>query len=303
MALVNLNNKLNVETFGQVFTQDHTVDFILGFRKTKGSTLEPSCGAGAISNKIQNCIAIELDENVKPAYALHMDFFEFEITNKFNSIVGNPPFVKYKDFSNLTKKLIENNHYNKLFDERSNLYLFFIYKCILHLEDGGELIFINPREFLKATSAIKLNNYLFEQGTITDIVDLGDARLFGNFTPNCVIWRFEKGNRSKKTNYATASLIDNKIILNSQEEREFKNTNGQLMFVKTKCTVPFKDLFYVKVGGVSGADKLFANAKGNKKFVNSKTVSTGKTKKFFYNIEAEELLPHKKTLLNRKIKK
>ena len=25
-------------------------------------------------------------------------------------------------------------------DKRSNLCLFFIYKCILHLEDGGELI-------------------------------------------------------------------------------------------------------------------------------------------------------------------
>lgn len=296
-------SKLNVEVLGQVFTQDHTVEFMLELRKNKGRVLEPSCGAGAFSDKIQNVVAVEYDKTVMPSYALNMDFFAYDVSNKFPTVIGNPPFVKYKDFYDSTKELIRTGNYNELFDERSNLYLFFIYKSVLHLEDGGELIFINPREFLKATSSIKLNNFLFEQGTITDMVDLGDAKLFGNFAPNCVIWRFEKGNKSKKTNYSTASLINNKIVLDMKEERAFRNTNGQLVFTKTKCTVSFKELFYVKVGGVSGADELFANPNGNKSFVDSETVSTGKTRRFFYNVEAPELLPHKQTLLSRKIKK
>lgn len=304
-AIVKKNqiDVLNVEILGQVFTQDHTVDFMLNLRKNNGSILEPSCGAGAFSDKLKNCVAVEFDKAVKPSYALHMDFFEYAIENKFDSIIGNPPFVKYKDFPSTTKNLIAQEKYNIFFDERSNLYLFFIYKCIIHLNNGGELIFITPREFLQATSSIKLNNYLFEQGTITDFVDLGDSKLFGNFAPNCVIWRFEKGNFSRKTNYATASLIDNELKLQDQSNRIFRNTNGQLIFTKSKCTVPFSDLFYVKVGGVSGADDLFAHINGNKQFVNSETVSTGKTKKFFYNMEAPELLPHKKVLLDRRIKK
>jgi adenine-specific DNA-methyltransferase len=296
-------SKLDVEVLGQVFTQDHTVDFMLKLRKNRGSVMEPSCGAGAFSDKLKNCVAIELDETVKPDYALNMDFFEYGVENKFNSIIGNPPFVKYKDFSDSTKALLANGKYNELFDERSNLYLFFIYKCVLQLKDGGELIFINPREFLKATSSINLNNFLYEQGNITNMVDLGDAKLFGNFAPNCVIWRFEKGATSRKTKYSTASLVNNKIELDFQEERDFRNTNGQLVFTKTKCTVPFNKLFYVKVGGVSGADELFAHPNGNKRFVNSETVSTGKTRRFFYNVEAPELLPHKQVLRNRKIKK
>lgn len=295
--------KLNVEALGQVFTQNHTVDFMLKLRKNRGAIMEPSCGAGAFSDKIKGCVAIEVDKSVKPDYALNMDFFEYDISNEFKTIIGNPPFVKYKDFYDSTKEFIKNGNYDELFDERSNLYLFFIYKCILHLEDGGELIFINPREFLKATSSIKLNNFIFDHGAITDLIDLGDAKLFGNFAPNCVIWRFEKGNKSRKTNYSTASLVDNQISLDFKEERDFRNTNGQLVFTKTKCTVPFKELFYVKVGGVSGADELFAHPNGNRKFVDSETVSTGKTRSFFYNTEATELLPYKQTLLNRRIKK
>jgi adenine-specific DNA-methyltransferase len=294
---------LNVETLGQVFTQDHTVDFMLQLRQNKGSVLEPSCGSGAISNKIKNCVAIELDKTVKPKNALCMDFFDYSIENKFDTIIGNPPFVKHKDFSSSTKKLQKDGKYDELFDERSNLYLFFIYKCILHLKDGGELIFINPREFLNATSSIKLNNFIFQQGTITHFIDLGDAKLFGNFTPNCVIWRFQKGSRGRRVKYAQASLENNSIKLDLKENRDFRNTNGQLVFSKTKCNVPFKDIFYVKVGAVSGADEIFANVKGNKNFVFSKTGSTKKTKKFFYNIEAPKLLPFKEQLLNRKIKK
>lgn len=295
--------KKNVETLGQVFTQEHTVKFMLNLRQNTGATLEPSCGDGAFSKKIADCVSIEIDKNVCPSTAICMDFFEYSPDNKFETIVGNPPFVRYKDIYDSTKAILKDK-YAELFDERSNLYLFFIYKCVLHLVDGGELIFITPREFLKATSSIKLNNFLFEQGTITDMVDLGDAKLFGNFVPNCVIWRFEKGNKTRVTNYSTADLKSGFLSQNHKSTRTFTNVNGQLTFIgDTKYTVPFNTLFYVKVGAVSGADEIFANAAGNKRFVTSKTVATGKTKTFFYNVEAPELEPHKKQLLSRKIKK
>jgi tRNA1(Val) A37 N6-methylase TrmN6 len=64
-------------------------------------------------------------------------------------VIGNPPYVRYRDIGAATRKLLRQDG----FDERSNLYLFFIEKCVRHLAPGGELIFITPRDFLKATSA------------------------------------------------------------------------------------------------------------------------------------------------------
>ena len=173
-----------------------------------------------------------------------------------------------------------------LFDERSNLYLFFIHKCIQHLKDNGELIFIVPRDFLKATSSIKLNQYIYDNGTITDFIDLGDKKIFKDACPNCVIFRFEKNNFDRTTN-------KNKI---------FTVVNGQIFFVDKNYSVKFSDLFFVKVGAVSGADKYFINEKGNKDFVCSTTCKTGKTRKMFYNIDNAELRKYKDILIQRKIK-
>lgn len=123
----------------------------------------------------------------------------------------------------------------------SNLYLFFIYKSILHLNNRGELIFITPRDFLKSTSSVKLNEFIFNQGSITNFIDLGDKKIFNNAQPNCAIWRFEKGNFTRLTSCL----------------REFTCLNGQISFIKKTYFVPFNELFFVKVGAVSGADKNF----------------------------------------------
>jgi len=90
-----------------------------------------------------------------------------------------------------------------LLDRRANLYMLFIEKCLRHLEPGGELIFITPRDFLKATSAVPLNQKLFSLGAITKFIDLGDSHIFGEVSPNCAIWRSEKDNYLRETQYAT----------------------------------------------------------------------------------------------------
>ena len=181
---------MNVEFLGQVFTPRFVVEKILSLRKNNGNCMEPSCGDGAISSMIDGIVAIELDSSVCPDYAMNMDFFDYDVSNKFDSIIGNPPYVKFKDIGKDTKDKLDMN----LFDKRSNLYLFFIEKCIKQLKDNGELIFIVPRDFLKSTSSIKLNEFIYNSGTITDVVDYGDKVIFKGFNPNCIIFRFEKDN-------------------------------------------------------------------------------------------------------------
>lgn len=275
--------KLNVDILGQVFTQSFIVTQMLNLRKNKGSILEPSCGDGAFFNRILNCIGIEYDNKVCPAKALNMNFFTYDIKNKFDTIIGNPPYVKYQNILDDTKNILDKN----LLNERANLYLFFIEKCIKHLNPHGELIFIVPRDFIKATASIKLNQYLYSAGTITDWIEIGDEIVFPGFNPNCVIFRFEKSNFSRKTN----------------QDLNFVENKGQLLFLKNTNSHYFSDYFFVKVGAASGADNIFEHKNGNQDFVCSKTAQTGKTKKMFYNIEHKHLKIHKKFLINRKIKK
>ena len=248
---------MNIKKLGQVFTPYFVVDKMLSLRKNFERCMEPSCGDGAIASRIPNIFAIEFDSSVCPDYAHNMDFFDYSIYNKYESIIGNPPYVKYNNIDESTKSKLDYT----IFDNRSNLYLFFIEKCIKHLTDNGELIFIVPRYFLKATSSRKLNEFIYNTGTITNIVDYGDMILFKGFSPNCIIFRFEKGNFSRKTIYED---VVNGIV----NEREFSCSNGQMYFLSNDYDVDFSDLFFVKVGGVSGADDIFSNDEyGNMDFV------------------------------------
>lgn len=277
------NSVKNIEQLGQVFTPSNIVAQMLALRKNYGRVLEPSCGDGAFFNNISSCVGIEIDAKHCPKGALNMDFFDYSESEKFDTIIGNPPYVRYKDIPLQTKEKLKSS----LFDERSNLYLFFIEKCLNHLTPHGELIFITPRDFLKATSSIKLNQYIFSLGTITDIFDLGDSRIFKGFSPNCIIFRFEKGNFSRRTN----------------TNKKFICSNGQLLFTDKDYPFLFSDLFFVKVGAVSGNDKIFESQNyGNRNFVCSHTHKTGRTRKMIYNEKNNYLLSYKDELINRKIK-
>jgi len=283
---------VNVENLGQVFTPSFIVADMINLIKRGDTILEPSAGDGAFVSQLNGDItAIEIDEKLAKRYNfLNIDFFEYPLSNKFDTIIANPPYVKYQNILPSTKKLIQPSIFNEIdysiFDNRSNLYLFFIYKSILHLKPRGELIFITPREFLKATSAIKLNKFIYSQGTITDIIELGDKKIFKNAQPNTIIWRFEKNNFKRITS------IEKKFIYNK----------GQLLFTKNRYSINFNDLFYVKVGAVSGADKYFEHPDGID-FVCSYTNKTGKTKKMLYNSYHKDLEKVKDKLLNRKIRK
>lgn len=276
----------DVASLGQVFTPPNVVAFMLDLCTNKGRVLEPSAGDGAFFRMLRDrgadCVGIEIDPRVAPAGAEVRDFFAYPLSEQFDTIVGNPPYVRYQDVAVDSKKLLKSD----LFDARSNLFLFFIEKSIRHLKPGGELVFIVPREFIKLTAARKLNAWLYEQGSITHFYETGDTRVFGEHTPNCAIFRFEKGR------------VDRRMA----DGRRFVEVDGQLMFLRDDYSVRFADVFTVKVGAVSGADQIFTHPKGNMEFVCSKTVETGETRRMLYGIKHPHLEKHRAELLARRVK-
>jgi adenine-specific DNA-methyltransferase len=280
---------LDVAHRGQVFTPVEIVDRMIGLMRRNGRTLEPACGDGAFVGRLRlppgNVVAIENDAAIAPAGALVEDFFAYPETERFDTIIGNPPYVKARDILPETAGRLR----SRLLDGHANLYLHFIEKCVRHLAPGGELIFITPRDFLKATGATRLNTWLYDHGTVTDMVDLGDARIFAGAVPNCAIWRFEKDNQSRRT----------------ADGRRMSCVGGQLLFTRGIYSVPLKSVFSVKVGGVSGADDIFANAElGDADFVCSRTAQTGELRRMIFR-DGEGPLPwlepFKERLLARRV--
>ncbi|MGE5489839.1 MAG: Eco57I restriction-modification methylase domain-containing protein [Actinomycetota bacterium] len=302
-----MSHPFDIARLGQVFTPPAIVDAMLALRRNPGRVLEPSAGNGAFSRRLPGCVAIEADEGHAPDGALVMDFFAYPEKERFGTVIGNPPYVRCQDIRPKTARLLKSD----LFDGRSNLYLFFIEKAVRHLEPGGELIFITPRDFLKATSAVELNRWLYQQGTITDAIELGDTRIFNGAVPNCLIWRFERGDFSRRTRYAeigTASDLADSLAAPQWMERHFMEVGGHLLFTRAAYPLRVHDLFSVKVGAVSGADDLYGSLGiANREFVCSKTAATGRTRPMLWQAPGSAkphpaLLPHKERLIARRIR-
>jgi adenine-specific DNA-methyltransferase len=295
----------DVGRLGQVFTPPAIVDAMLALVRNCGRVLEPACGDGAFLQHFPFALGVEIDPRHAPPGARVMDFFALPEHEAFATIIGNPPYVRYQEIATATRRLVRRS----VLDGRANLYLFFIEKCLRHLAPGGELVFITPRDFVKATSAVPLNRLLHAAGTITDFVDLGDSRLFDDATPNCAIWRFERDNFSRRTRYAAQGVADGLrgLARLQWEERHFVESGGHLLFTRGDYGLQLADIAFVKVGAVSGADELYASeAYGNRSFVCSATVSSGETRRMLWCEPGQPppavLLPYRERLIARRIR-
>jgi len=274
---------------GQYFTvSDALQAFVFDKVKHKSSVLlEPSFGAGHLLKKFKlydtnyPIIAYELDTTITPIITcnahqtlLYGDFTKQKITQKFKTIVGNPPYIKQKT---------------------GNLYIKFIELCYDYLEENGELLFIVPSDFIKVTSASAIIEKMTSNGSFTDFFFPHDEKLFEGASIDVVVFRYEKGIKSNKT------------IVNGKEM--YCNVNkGIITFSDQEVSGTQLDtLFDVYVGLVSGRDAIYNVPFGNidilvdkdhvEKYIFAESFPTN-------NLQIDaHLQANKEKLLERKIKK
>ena len=280
----------DIHSKGQYFTTDSTLQYIvLDFIKNEPKRiLEPSIGQGDLVKYItDNCNvnfdmyeldeSIELLEGIDREKVVYGDFIKENITKKYKTIIGNPPYVK---------------------KSTGNLYIDFVEKCFNLLKIKGELIFIVPSDFLKLTSASKLLNDMLEKGTFTHIYHPNNENLFANASIDIIVFRYYKWPKQKK-----------KTLYNNQQ-KYLINTNGTVTFSNTEITNTsiISDYFDVYVGMVTGKESVYKNDTfGNITLLNKKNVRDKYIFIHEFPTSNEELnkymLENKDILINRKIKK
>lgn len=156
----------------------------------------------------------EIDRNIKTILPfsnesefniIYSDFLqENNVSKKYQTIVGNPPFVRTK---------------------KGNLYIDFIKKCYNLLEYNGELIFIVPTDFFKLSSSSNILNNMIEKGTFTDIFHPNKEQFFQDASIDIVVFRYCKNEKlEKKTSYNDEMLyINNQNGLITFSKEDIKN--------------------------------------------------------------------------------
>jgi adenine-specific DNA-methyltransferase len=194
----------NKNKLGQYFTPDAICDFMLSLSSSPldAAVLEPSSGAGAFLDALKrkgfsNVTGVEVDPDLASHSSFEVineSFITFNPNEKFDLIIGNPPYIRWKDLEADQKDELKAHWmFGPILNSLSDYLLPFIALSIQHLKPGGELIFITPSFWLQTKHSENLRNFLDSHGAITHLVDFGEVTIFPKVATSLVVFRFVKG--------------------------------------------------------------------------------------------------------------
>ena len=265
--------------------------------------LEPSCGDGAFLEAIEGCektrdafvFGCELDpreaaaadrrttlhRRIVPGDFLRWFLFEGQFTDRFDAVVGNPPFIRYQYLpeaqQSLAEKIFEQHHLR--FTKHTNAWVTFTLAAFSSLKPGGRLAMVVPAEILHIPHAQSLRRHLAEH--CSRILLLAPTEIwFGETLQGVVLLLAERKTRPDEKSRGVsivalrdrsslveepADFFENAVYTNgaategkwmqvllSERERELLAGASRLPAIRV-----FKDVASVDVGIVTGANDFF----------------------------------------------
>lgn len=193
--------------YGQYFTIDFIADFMVSLisHAKDSKVVEPSCGKGVfldslIKQGFSNITAYEIDTTLGAKYDFikFMSFLSVPTSEKYSVVIGNPPYIRWKNLEAELKSELETNPlWNKYFNSLCDYLFIFILKSIEHLEENGELIFICTEYWMNTTHSVSLRNYMCQNGYFTEIYHFKETPLFEKVTASFIIFKFVKSKERK----------------------------------------------------------------------------------------------------------
>ncbi|QYE97607.1 Eco57I restriction-modification methylase domain-containing protein [Paraclostridium sordellii] len=200
---------------------------------------------------------------------------------KFDYIVGNPPYIGHKKLTiNYKKWLIK--EYKDVYKDKSDIYFCFYKRIIDLLKAKGIASIITPRYFIESPSGSWLRRYIMENVSIKEIVDFNGINIFKNANiASCIItmskekiekeyinvYKLNNSNLGLKNSKDILSKLNDihyfdKIILNQKDLDENwiidKVENIKLYNkIEKNCDYKLKEICLSFQGIITGCDKAF----------------------------------------------
>jgi adenine-specific DNA-methyltransferase len=198
---------------GAFFTPASVARYVAqwGIRSGSESVLEPSCGesiflieAAARFANLQvdhaTLVGVEIDSasvevarsapyqgSVRPTI-VHSNFFDFSSSRLFDTVIGNPPFIRFHQFAGTDRAKAQAAALRRgvRLSGRASSWAAFVIHATSMLRVGGRVGFVLPAEFLHVDYASEVRKYVLENFRSVDIVNF-DSRVFDDAQTDVVL--------------------------------------------------------------------------------------------------------------------
>lgn len=238
--------------YGQYFTIGVVADFMVSLIEHSKTShiLEPSCGKGVfleylLKHGYKNLSAYEIDKTLATDYDFvqYKSFLSVPTSEKYDVIIGNPPYIRWKNIEpELKEELEQNDLWNKYFNSLCDYLFIFILKSIEHLKENGELIFICTEYWMNTTHSITLRNYMCANGYFEEIYHFKETPLFEKVTASFIVFKYKKSTHTRKSiklykynkekGLPTIDELLNKSCFNAIEIPHFKTDSRWVLATK-----------------------------------------------------------------------
>ena len=197
-----------------------------------------------------NVEAFEIDKSLAIDFPKrHKSFLSAPTTDTFDCIIGNPPYIRWKNLEpELKEELTKSSLWNAYFKSQCDYLFIFILKSIEQLNENGELIFICTDYWLNTTHPKSLRNYMVDSGFFESINHFNEAALFETFAKNYP----NIGNRLRPR---LPELSKRYSYGKNLQPQQFAFPRNQQLFEKTAK----KSLFPARIGSLPGKCSVSAS--------------------------------------------
>ncbi|MHA1225878.1 MAG: Eco57I restriction-modification methylase domain-containing protein [Candidatus Hodarchaeales archaeon] len=197
------------------------------------------------------------------------DFMKSEMENeRYDLIIGNPPYIRHHTISHQYKYILLpefNKALKKYFrkittkiDKKADLYIYFILKSIILLNEGGTLAFIISRAWLSSKYSDILTEVFKNYFRLKLILEAPRDFWFDAAIKTHVIVgnKCEKGEKSNDTSLImskkTIKYLPEKILANSL----VKNSSQEILNFTEKIRITLYEDSYLRISRISNVENL-----------------------------------------------
>lgn len=242
----------------------------------------------AITYCLENLNALLKDENISVKWNVYTtnsilkhekkSLFSAEESQKFDFIVGNPPYIRIQHLEEGQRQYIQQN-YEFCKSGSTDIYIAFFELCYHLLAEKGICTLITPNTYFYTETAKSLREFFAKQKNIIQITNYGDIQLFNNATTYSAIIIFDKEKRvSFYFQKAESETTFSEKVISSDD----LNGNWQLS-TEEKQNIKGKklgDIANIHVGITTLCDKayIFSFEEVDENYIIAKTKLKGEVK-------------------------